>query len=120
MNFQVMLIKDLFTISSTALLRQKLRTILTIIALSIGIASVVIIISAGKGLESMVLGELDIYNPNTLNIEVRIPGKGETGSATSMATGVTITTLKNTDMEETIKHVNISLAYNYLTSQQVI
>jgi len=120
MNFQVMLIKDLFTISSTALLRQKLRTILTIIALSIGIASVVIIISAGKGLESMVLGELDIYNPNTLNIEVRVPGKGETGSATSMATGVTITTLKNTDMEEIIKHDNISLAYNYLTSQQVI
>jgi len=115
-----MLFKDLFTISSSALLRQKMRTILTIIALSIGIASVVIIISAGKGLESMVLGELDVYSPNTLNIEVRVPGKGETGSATSMATGVTITSLKNDDMEEIVKLPNISLAYNYVTSQQVI
>jgi len=115
-----MIFKDLFAIASTALLKQKMRTILTIIALGIGIASVVVIVSAGKGLESMVLGELDVYSPNTLNIEVRVPGKGVGGSATSMATGVTITTLKNSDMEEIIKHPNISLAYNYLTSQQVI
>ena len=115
-----MFIKDLITISAQSLWRQKLRTILTVIALSIGIASVVIIISAGKGLESMVLSELDIYSPNTLNIEVRVPGKGNTGSATSMATGVTITTLKNSDMDAIVKLPNISMAYNYITSQQVI
>lgn len=115
-----MFFKDILAISSISLFRQKLRTILTIIALGIGIASVVIIISAGKGLEHMVLGELDMYNPNTLNIEVRVPSKGGTGSATSMATGVTITTLKNSDMDEIAKMSNISLAYNYITSQQVV
>ncbi|MFA7314625.1 MAG: ABC transporter permease [Candidatus Magasanikbacteria bacterium] len=115
-----MFFRDILQISSTALLRQKMRTILTIIALGIGIASVVIIISAGKGLEAMVLGELDMYNPNTLNIEVRVPSKGNGGSATSMATGVTITTLKNSDMDEIVKLPNISLAYNYITSQQVV
>ncbi len=115
-----MIFKDLFTISLTALLRQKMRTILTIIALGIGIASVVIIVSAGKGLESMIVGELDIYSPNTLNVEVRVPGKGSGGSSTSMASGVTITTLKNSDMEAITKHPNISVAYNYITSQQVI
>lgn len=104
----------------TSLLRQKLRTALTILALSIGIASVVIIMSAGAGLKTMVLSELDIYSPNTLNIEVRIPSKGETGSAMSMATGVTITTLKNSDMEEIAKHPNIDAVYNYITSQQII
>lgn len=103
-----------------ALKRQKLRSILTAIALSIGIASVVIIMSAGSGLEGMVLSEMEIYSPNTLNIEVRVPGKGETGSATSMATGVTITTLKNSDMEKIAKHSNIDAVYNYLTSQEVI
>ncbi len=115
-----MVFKDLLTMASGALLRQKMRTILTVIALGIGIASVVIIVSAGKGLEAMVLGELDIYSPNTLNIEVRVPGKGGGGSATSMASGVTITTLNNADMEAIMKHPNISVAYNYVTSQQVI
>jgi len=103
-----------------ALMRQKLRTILTIFALSIGIASVVMIMSAGAGLKTMVLSEMDIYSPNTLNIEVRVPAKGETGSAMGMATGITITTLKNSDMEEIGKHKNIDAVYNYVTSQQII
>ena len=69
-----MLFKDKIQLSYLALMRQKLRSVLTIVALGIGIASVVIILSAGSGLESMIVGELDIYNPNALNIEVRIPG----------------------------------------------
>lgn len=115
-----MLLKDRIQLAYSALIRQKMRSILTIIALSIGIASVVIIMSAGKGLEGMILGELDIYSPDTLNIEVRVPGKGDVGSGTSMVSGVTITTLKNTDMEEIDKHPNIESAYNYVTSQEVI
>jgi putative ABC transport system permease protein len=115
-----MLKKDIIELSSKALIRQKLRSFLTIIALGIGIASVVIIMSAGRGLESMILSELEIYSPDTLNIEVRIPGKGDTGSATGFVSGVTITTLKNKDMEDIDKHPNIESAYNYVTSQEVI
>ncbi|MFA6427023.1 MAG: ABC transporter permease [Candidatus Magasanikbacteria bacterium] len=115
-----MRIKDRVQLAYSALMRQKLRSILTMIALSIGIASVVIIMSAGKGLEGMIVGELDIYSPDTLNIEVRVPGKGDVGSGTSMSSGVTITTLKNTDMEEIERHENIDSAYGYVTSQEVI
>jgi len=115
-----MLLKDKIQLSYQALMRQKLRAVLTIIALGIGIASVVIILSAGAGLESMIVGELDIYNPNALNIEVRIPGKGETGSATGMVSGITITTLKNTDTREIEKHPNIDSTYDYVTGQEVI
>lgn len=115
-----MLFKDRIQLAYSALIRQKLRTVLTICAISIGIASVVIIVSAGQGLESMIVGELDVYNPNALNIEVRIPGKGETGSATGMASGVTITTLKNTDTREIEKHPNIDSTYDYVTGQEVI
>ena len=103
-----------------ALRRQKLRSILTILALGIGIASVVIILSAGKGLERMIVGELDIYTPDALNIEVRAPGKGHLGNMTSMATGVTITTFKNTDIDEIEKHPNIESAFGYVTGQEVI
>lgn len=115
-----MTISDRVQLAYEALRRQKMRSVLTAIAVSIGIASVVIIVSAGQGLEHMVVGELDIYNPNTLNIEVRVPGKGGVNLATSMASGVSITTLKNTDMDEIKKHPNIDFVYNYVTSQQVI
>ena len=98
-------------------MRQKLRTVLTILAISIGIASVITIISAGKGLEGLVMSELDIYNPNSINIEVKIPGKG---GSNSMAGGVTITTLKNSDLEEIDKHQNLELSFGYVVGQEVI
>src|SRR3989339_1808123 len=109
-----MFYKDIVQLAYQALRRQRLRSVLTIIALGIGIASVVIIMSAGQGLEHMVLSELDIYSSDVINIEVRIPGKGETGSATGMASGITITTLKNKDLEEISKMDNITSVYGYV------
>jgi len=103
-----------------ALRRQLGRTLLTMTAMSIGIASVIIILSAGKGLEGMILGELDVYNPNVVNVEVRIPGKGNTGSATSMAAGITITTLKNTDLEEIEKIRHVEVVSGYVTGQEIL
>lgn len=99
---------------------QKLRTILTIVAVAIGIASLIIMISAGNGLKSMVLSELEVYGSNVINIEVRIPGKGTTGSATGMAMGSTITTFKNSDVKEIIALPNIESHYAYITGQEII
>jgi len=109
--------KDIIQLAYRSIMRQKLRTVLTILAISIGIASVITIISAGKGLEGLVMSELDIYNPNSINIEVKIPGKG---GSNSMAGGVTITTLKNSDLEEIDKHQNLELSYGYVVGQEVI
>jgi ABC-type antimicrobial peptide transport system permease subunit len=103
-----------------SLMRQKGRTILTIIAVSIGIASLIIMISAGDGLKSMVMGELEVYGSDTINAEVRIPGKGGMGSGADMATGVTITTFKNTDVEEISNLENVEAIYTYVTGQEAI
>lgn len=109
--------KDTIQLAYRSIMRQKLRTVLTILAISIGIASVITIISAGQGLEGLVMSELDIYNPNSINIEVKIPGKG---GSNSMAGGVTITTLKNSDLEEIDKHQNLELSFGYVVGQEVI
>ena len=65
-------LNNYFEIAWKSLTRQKSRTILTIIALSIGIALLIIMLAAGQGLKSLVLSQLDIYNPNTINVEVRV------------------------------------------------
>ena len=112
--------KTYIQLAFQALKRQKTRSILTIIALGIGIASVVIIMSAGRGLEYMIMSEIDVYNPNTVNAEVRIPEKGNTGSVTSMAMGITITTMKNTDLNDVRKIKNVEAVSGYVTGQEVI
>jgi len=104
----------------TSLMRQRSRTILTIIAVAIGISSLIIMISAGNGLESMVSSELEVYGTNVINTEVRMPGKGTTGSASGMASGVTITTLKNSDIEAISKLPNVDNHYSYVTGQEII
>jgi len=103
-----------------SLMRQKSRTILTIIAVAIGIASLIIMIAAGNGLKSMVLQELEAYGSDAINIEVRVPGKGAAGSSTSFASGTIITTFKNKDVEEIKKVDNVEFLYTYVTGQEII
>ncbi|MFZ2390738.1 MAG: ABC transporter permease [Minisyncoccales bacterium] len=103
-----------------SLMRQRSRTILTIIAVAIGIASLIVMIAAGDGLKAMVLKELEAYGSDAINIEARVPGKGAAGSATSFASGTTITTFKNEDAEEIAKADNIEFLYTYITGQEVI
>jgi putative ABC transport system permease protein len=103
-----------------SLMRHRSRTIWTIIAVAIGIASLIIMIAAGNGLKAMVLSELEVYGSDMINIEVRVPGKGSTGSATSFATGTTITTFKNKDIEELRKADNVETLYSYVTGQEII
>lgn len=103
-----------------SLMRQRSRTILTIIAVAIGIASLIIMIAAGNGLKSMVLQELEAYGSDAINIEVRVPGKGTAGSSTSFATGTTITTFKNKNVDEIKKADNVDILYTYVTGQEII
>ncbi|MFZ3054517.1 MAG: ABC transporter permease [Minisyncoccales bacterium] len=99
-----------------SLMRQRSRTILTIIAVAIGIASLIIMIAAGNGLKSMVLKELEVYGSDMINIEVRVPG----GSAASMASGTTITTFKNSEVDEIRKVDNVETLFSYVTGQEII
>lgn len=105
-----------------ALLAQKTRTILTILGMSIGIAVVITIMAAGRGLDSMVMGQLETFSPNTVTVEVKIPAtkKASNDNAMGMATGITITTLKEKDLETVLKHPNISAAYGFVMGQAVV
>ncbi|MDD5673172.1 MAG: ABC transporter permease [Chitinivibrionales bacterium] len=112
-------INTYFELGWKSLTRQKSRTILTIIALSIGIALLIIMIAAGAGLKSMVMRELDIYSPNTIDIEVKIPGKQSASSTMDMAGGAQVTTFKNSDVEALRKIENVSDLYSFITGQQI-
>lgn len=107
---------EYFKIAYQNLKRQKLRTLLTIIAMGIGIASLVVIMAASENFKKSVMGQLDIYSPNSINVEVRIPGKKGEASAS----GINITTFKNSDVEEIRRVNNISKVYSYVTAQEII
>lgn len=110
--------KASFSLAISAILRQKKRAALTMLAISIGIAAAIMIMAAGKGIQKLVVGQLDAFGPDTLYIETKIPNKkADSGSG---AVGVTITTLRDRDIEDVVKHPNILAANGQVSGQEAV
>lgn len=105
-----------FQVAYNNLIRQKTRTFLTVFAMAIGIASLVVIITASENFKESITGQLDIYSPNSINIEVRVPGN----KGVAAATGINITTFKNSDIDAIKRIDNVDNVYGYLTAQEVV
>lgn len=109
------MISTYVSLALDSLRHQKLRTVLTMLAVSVGIAAVIMIMAAGQGMQRLILGQLDVFGADTFNIETRVPSGGSFGSA-----GITITTLKDKDVETIRKNPNIAVAYGSLTGQEIV
>lgn len=70
---------DIIGMSASNLWRRKLRTILTVLGVIIGTASVVVMLSLGIGLKSSMVGEAESYGSLT-QIEVSSGYYGDSGS----------------------------------------
>lgn len=56
---------DLLRLSSTSLLKRKIRTILTVLGVTIGVASIVVMMSLGLGLNKSSMEEMESYGSLT-------------------------------------------------------
>lgn len=102
--------------------KTKGRSFLTVFGVMIGIAMVIIVLSAGRGVKSLILDEISSFGDNWINIEVKIPSASKNSQENSggLAQGVTITTLTTDDMEQIKRLTNINEAYAGVTTQVVI
>ena len=103
------------------LTKNKVRSALTILGISIGIVAVIVVMSAGDSLKKFVSGQLDVFGPNLIQVEVKVPStkKNSTENAMGMATGITITTLTLDDAEAIAKLSNVEAVSSGLTGQEL-
>lgn len=102
------------------------RTLLTTLGIVIGIAMVILVLSAGEGFRSYIVSQIESFGTNTVFIETRIPpttkarnsGGGLEGQVGSQA--VAITSLKNRDVEDVKRLPNVSGAYGAVIGQKVV
>ena len=113
-----MQLRNIFNISIKALSRSKLRTLLTVLGVLVGISSVTIIISAGNSVEALIFKQIEGFGSNYIQTEVRVP-KGS-GGTTSMVQGVVISTLKEKDRQDFLDLENIDKAYGAVITQDII
>lgn len=114
--------KMIISLAIKALKKQKTRSILTILMISIGIASVIMIFAAGEGLRGFVSGQLDTFGTGIIQLETKVPSTNKTSSdnAQGQALGITITTFKNKDLEKIDKDPNIASVYGAVMGQEVV
>lgn len=113
-------------ISLRAIRANKVRTGLTVLGIVIGIASVIIVYSAGEGINGLVMKQVESFGGTDLiETEVKAPtGKkgleAEQQSAVAMAQGAQITTLSLEDFEAVSKLPNIKNGYAVIIGQEQV
>ena len=96
---------------------------MTILGMVIGIASVIIVFSAGAGIESLVLGQIETFGTDIIEVEIKVPTNKNVSNmsaqgSTDLAQGTQITTLTLDDMEDIKKLPNVEDAYSGIMGQE--
>lgn len=100
--------------------RHLTRSLLTSLGIVIGIAAVIIVISAGQGVKGFLVDQLESFGSNLLQIETKIPSLGsQTDEAQARGFGTVVTTLTLDDMLAIRKHPNIVNNYAGQIGQEV-
>lgn len=112
-------------LSLKALLANKSRTLLTVLGMVIGIGAVIIVYSAGAGIKSLILGQVESFGTDIIQTEPRLPSGSttqakDTQSAQAMAQGVQIVSLKIKDMERINRLPNVVGSYGAITGQSQV
>ena len=93
-----MLYTDAFKTATRSLAHGRLRSVLTMLGIVIGIASVIILMSIGQSAQNLILGEVQSFGSNLIIITPGAPS-GEGFSPPASAQGVVITTLQQRDID---------------------
>ncbi len=105
----------------SALFRHKLRAVLTILGITVGIMAVIVVLSAGRAIEDFIIGQVTMFGTDYIEVEVKIPSTEHVSSenVAGMSQGVTVTTLKVKDAEELEEVPNVKSVYAGQTGQAV-
>lgn len=111
-----------FNSAAKSLKSHKARTFLSVLGVVIGISAVIVVMSAGEGLKSFILKQIEVFGSDTIEVEVKVPNVKHTSSenATGIVSGISITTFKNKDVEELRKIKNIEAIYGGQIGQDLV
>ncbi|OGE89573.1 MAG: hypothetical protein A2722_03315 [Candidatus Doudnabacteria bacterium RIFCSPHIGHO2_01_FULL_50_11] len=111
-----------------ALFSNPARTSLTTLGIIIGIATVILVLSAGAGFRTLINAQVEQLGSNTLFVETRVPPTTKNRASASAASAdtsrvgsaVAITTLKNRDLEDIKRLSNVVNDYGMVVGQKVV
>ena len=115
-----MKLSDPYKIAYQALSASRLRFFLTVLGIVIGVAAVILVMSAGASAQQFILGQVQSVGSNLLAV---LPGASEEDGPPAMAFGIVQKTLVNADLEALRDGKNIPeilAASGYVTGTAVV
>jgi len=100
---------------------NKARTTLSLLGIVIGVTSVILILSLGRGLENFVTSQVEAFGTDIIEVEVKVPQTSQVSAQNvgGMVGGTQITTLKVDDAKEMENVPNLGDWYAGVMSQQI-
>jgi putative ABC transport system permease protein len=83
--------------------RNKLRSLLTMLGIIIGVTAVMIVLSVGESVQALILNEIKAVGTNLIGV---LPGYAEENGPPASAMGIVVTSLKYEDGEAILKSNN--------------
>jgi ABC-type antimicrobial peptide transport system permease subunit len=117
---------DIYSLSKLAfrsMISNKLRTLLTVLGIVIGVTSIMIVFSAGQAVNGLLYSQIASFGTNIIETEIKVPTdkkQSDVSSAISQAMGTQITTLTLDDMDKIDKLDNVIDSYGAILGQNQI
>lgn len=97
------------------------RTVLSLLGIVIGVVSVILVLSLGAGVKEYVVGQIESFGSDIIQIEPKVPKVDKTSSQNvSGQFGKQLTTLKIDDADAVAKLSNVESWYGGVMGQQVV
>ena len=111
-----MLFRDAFKTSTRALVHGKMRSILTMLGIVIGITSVIVLMSLGQSAQALILNQVQGIGSNLIII---IPGAPQNGKFSPPASeqGIVITSLQQQDVNSLEREPSITAVAPLVSGQ---
>src|ERR1700727_970935 len=110
-----MLFPDAFKTATRSLTHGKMRSILTMLGIVIGIASVIILMSIGQSAQDLIIGKVQGIGSNLIIITPGAPSGSGFSSASSQ--GIVVTSLQQQDVDALEREPSIVAAAPSVSGQ---
>lgn len=99
---------------------HKARTAFALLGVVIGVFAVVVIMSLGDGVKRYIVGMVETFGSDLIQIEVKVPNTGKTSTENSggLAQGIQITTLTIADEKKIDRLPNVKASYAGIIGQE--
>lgn len=114
-----MLFRDAFKTSTRSLVHGKMRSILTMLGIVIGIASVIILMSVGQSAQDLILGQVQGIGSNLIIISPGAPANGKFAAPASTQ-GIVITSLQQEDVNALEREPSVSAVIPLVAGQGTV